>query len=380
MLKRVKKGWLPLLRDYEDCIEELKKKFGKDLRNSITPNVDDVFRAFTYFEPEDTKVIIIGQDPYPKDGDAEGLSFHNKNSRPRSVLNIFKCLEQNGLLTKRPAVGDLESWARQGVLLLNVMLTRSREHIGTDKKKRLHKFWTSKTRELIPKIVQLSGAKIMAWGGPAKKIVEGLDALTWCHPVAMKPNNFLDCPHFNKIIEINWNLSPGDLIVYTDGGCRGNGKPGAVASWACHWPNWFIESKYSTVPPYQFKYTNRLLKTKKPQRPTNNRGELLAIIMAIITVRQYTVDTDLTIVSDSSYCINAITKFLPNWVKNGKINTCKNSDLFKVVLELDLKGVKFIHQNGHTVGQEHSAGNNRADELCNIALDNSETKIIVHKK
>lgn len=102
------------LRGYDDVIF-----YGGE----IYPERKDIFKAFSFFSPEETKVVIIGQDPYHGPNQATGLSFANPNrlkAQP-SLLNIFREIER--IYQKVETTNDLESWAHQGVLLLNNSLT-----------------------------------------------------------------------------------------------------------------------------------------------------------------------------------------------------------------------------------------------------------------
>lgn len=90
----------------------------------VFPRKDQVFNAFRYTSYKDTKVVILGQDPYHGIGEAEGLSFSVPLGikKPPSLVNIFKELESD-LGYKIPNNGQLHSWAKNGVLLLNAVLT-----------------------------------------------------------------------------------------------------------------------------------------------------------------------------------------------------------------------------------------------------------------
>ena len=90
---------------------------------TIYPKKEDIFRCFNFFDVEDTKVVIIGQDPYYNPHQANGLSFSvNKDVKiPKSLFNIFK--ELNNDLNIKRTNSDLTDWAKQGVLLLNANLT-----------------------------------------------------------------------------------------------------------------------------------------------------------------------------------------------------------------------------------------------------------------
>lgn len=93
--------------------------------NQIFPPSHQIFRAFQLCKPTDLKVVILGQDPYPTKGHAHGLCFSCESSvapLPKSLKNMFKELESD-LGIHAPTTGDLSDWAKQGVLLLNSILT-----------------------------------------------------------------------------------------------------------------------------------------------------------------------------------------------------------------------------------------------------------------
>ena len=105
--------------------KELRKKLAMEYRtHTVYPDMYDIFNAFHYTSYKDMRVVIIGQDPYHDEGQAHGLCFSVKPGVqiPPSLVNIYKELYDD--LGIPPAkTGDLESWARQGVLLLNSVLT-----------------------------------------------------------------------------------------------------------------------------------------------------------------------------------------------------------------------------------------------------------------
>ena len=120
--------------DWQPIFEvETKKEYYVQLReklvieymdNTIFPIKDDIFNAFKYCSYDDTKVCIIGQDPYHDDNQAHGLAFSVKDGVkiPPSLLNIYKELEDDMGIPIRE-FGCLDNWAKQGVLLLNAVLT-----------------------------------------------------------------------------------------------------------------------------------------------------------------------------------------------------------------------------------------------------------------
>ena len=117
--------------------DEFQKPYFKELLNYVKeeykkktcfPPQNEIFNAFRYTKYEDLKVVILGQDPYHGDNQAEGLSFSVKNSvsRPPSLQNIFKELESD-LNIKVSDNNSLVPWAEEGVLLLNAVLTVERK-------------------------------------------------------------------------------------------------------------------------------------------------------------------------------------------------------------------------------------------------------------
>lgn len=128
--------------DWDEILkEELKKDYFIKLMNNIRkeykektifPRKDQVFNAFRYTPYKDVKVVILGQDPYHGVGEAEGLSFSVPMDirKPPSLVNIFKEL-QDDMNLPIPSHGSLHSWAREGVLLLNAVLTVIKDHAAS---------------------------------------------------------------------------------------------------------------------------------------------------------------------------------------------------------------------------------------------------------
>ena len=139
--------------------EEYKEK-------TIYPQQNEVFNAFRYTDFDSIKVVIIGQDPYHGPNQAEGLSFSVKNEvlKPPSLQNIFKELE-NDLKIPFPEHNSLKPWAKQGVLLLNTVLTVE-EHKPTSHKDR---GWETFTDNIIKIINQKENPVVfILWGSYAR--------------------------------------------------------------------------------------------------------------------------------------------------------------------------------------------------------------------
>ncbi|MBQ3420623.1 MAG: uracil-DNA glycosylase, partial [Romboutsia sp.] len=156
--------------------EELKKEYFQELMSfikneyktkTIYPKQSEVFNAFRYTDFDDVKVVILGQDPYHGPKQAEGLSFSVSNEvlKPPSLKNIFKELE-NDLGIKYPESNSLKPWAKEGVLLLNAVLTVE-EHKPTSHK---DKGWETFTDEIIRTInTKETPVVFILWGAYARK-------------------------------------------------------------------------------------------------------------------------------------------------------------------------------------------------------------------
>ena len=135
------------------------------------PAPENIFRCFTYFEPEDTRVVILGQDPYHGCGEAIGLCFGTEQDAliPPSLRNIEKALVRD---LDRP-LGDytLEAWAKQGVLLLNTALTVRHKSPSSHLK-----WWTAFTDSIVQYLnQQCTGIVFVAWGAFAHQRLSSID-------------------------------------------------------------------------------------------------------------------------------------------------------------------------------------------------------------
>ncbi len=161
--------WDQLLKEeyqkeyFTNLMEFIKKEYKE---KTIYPRENEVFNAFRYTDFDDLKVVILGQDPYHGPNQAEGLSFSVSNSvlKPPSLKNIFKELE-NDLGISFPESNSLKPWAKQGVLLLNAVLTVE-EHKPTSHK---DKGWETFTDDII-KIVNKKEEPVVfiLWGAYAR--------------------------------------------------------------------------------------------------------------------------------------------------------------------------------------------------------------------
>ncbi|MCW2255394.1 uracil-DNA glycosylase [Providencia alcalifaciens] len=184
---------------------------------TIFPPQQDVFNAFRYTELADVKVVILGQDPYHGPGQAHGLSFSVLPGikPPPSLVNMYKELEKDIPGFTRPQHGYLLSWAHQGVLLLNTVLTveqgnaHSHAHLG----------WETFTDKVIATINEhRDGVIFLLWGSHAQKKGRIIDTkrhhvLKAPHPSPLSAHRgFLGCKHFSQTnaLLIQQGLKPID--------------------------------------------------------------------------------------------------------------------------------------------------------------------------
>ena len=200
--------WDDILRDefaseyYLGLREFLKAEYSS---RRVYPPMNDIFNALRYTSFKDTRVVILGQDPYHGEGQAHGLCFSVKPGVkfPPSLQNIFKELyTEYGI--SAPPTGELTGWARQGVLLLNTTLT-VRE--GAPQSHKGHG-WEILTDNIIKAIDKKSEPVVfMLWGGNAraKKSLIGNPRhliLECAHPSPLSAyNGFFGCGHFRRANE-----------------------------------------------------------------------------------------------------------------------------------------------------------------------------------
>jgi len=141
---------------------------------NVLPPRADWFNALSLLAPDEVKVVILGQDPYPTLGNAHGLAFSvtRQTRLPASLQNIFKELASD-LGVPPPAHGDLTDWARQGVLLLNTVLTVEEGNANAHK----NWGWEKVTDAIIAALARdHQGLVFILWGGHAQKKSALIDA------------------------------------------------------------------------------------------------------------------------------------------------------------------------------------------------------------
>ena len=185
---------------FKDLVEFVKNEYQN---HTCYPKGQDIFAAFDHCKFDELKVVIIGQDPYHGIDQANGLCFSVKDhiAMPPSLINIFKEIEQD-IGKSFPKTGNLERWAKQGVLLLNATLTvRAHEaasHQG--------KGWEQFTDQVISTIsAEKENVVFLLWGGFAKKKAKLIDKnkhhiLTSGHPSPLSANRgyWFGNKHFSK--------------------------------------------------------------------------------------------------------------------------------------------------------------------------------------
>lgn len=172
----------------------------------IHPDMYDIFNALKWTSYSDTKVVIIGQDPYHEQNQAHGLAFSVPAGVriPPSLLNIYKEL-QNELGLYIPNNGYLEKWARQGVLLLNSSLTVRDGEANSHR----NKGWEVFTNRIIECLNEREDPVIfLLWGANAKEKTQVITnpqhkILTTVHPSPLSASRgFFGCGHFKKANEM----------------------------------------------------------------------------------------------------------------------------------------------------------------------------------
>ena len=197
--------------------EEILSRIGSS--ETVFPSREEVFRAFSLTPISKVKVVILGQDPYHGEGEANGLAFSvNKGIKlPPSLKNIYKELNSD-LGIQIPNHGDLTKWAKQGVLLLNSVLTVEKDKPGSHR----NMGWEEYTDSIIKKISEeRKNVVFILWGKYAETKKNLIDEnkhliLFSAHPSPFsarrgffKSKPFSKCNTYlkkNGIKEIDWSL------------------------------------------------------------------------------------------------------------------------------------------------------------------------------
>lgn len=215
-------SWKKILQDEFDApyFKELKEfLIYEKKKHVIYPPGSQIFSAFNFTPFDEVKVVILGQDPYHGHGQAHGLCFSVPKGikQPPSLINIFKEIKDD-LGFNIPQHGNLENWAKQGVLLLNATLTVRANQAGSHQ----NKGWEIFTDSVISKLSEQKDHLVfMLWGQYAIAKKEIIDQskhyiLSSPHPSPFSANRgFFGNKHFSKTnqilkifdkVEINWEI------------------------------------------------------------------------------------------------------------------------------------------------------------------------------
>lgn len=202
---KIEPSWKALLHDefekdyFNQLVEFVKNEYKS---HTIYPPASKIFNAFDLCSVPNTKVVILGQDPYHGPGQAHGLCFSVNDGvkTPPSLVNIYK--EINSDLNKPiPTSGNLERWARQGVLLLNATLTVRAHKAGSHQKKGWETFTDSVIKQLA---AEKENIVFLLWGAYAIKKSALIDSNKHCiltspHPSPLSAHRgFLGNKHFSQ--------------------------------------------------------------------------------------------------------------------------------------------------------------------------------------
>jgi len=189
---------------YQKLREFLKSEYSK---YTVYPDMFDIFNSLKAASYEDVKVVIIGQDPYHEPGQAHGMAFSVKPGIevPPSLRNIYKELRDDIPGFTIPDTGYLQSWAKQGVLLLNAVLT-VRAHQANSHKGKGWEIFTDRVIELVNE--KETPVVFMLWGANARAKKSLITnpvhfVLEAPHPSPLSAyNGFFGCKHFSKCNEL----------------------------------------------------------------------------------------------------------------------------------------------------------------------------------
>jgi uracil-DNA glycosylase len=206
------------LEQQKDYYKKLKETIDKQYEiTTVYPPKDKIFNAFSLTPFENLKIVILGQDPYHGVGQAQGLAFSTPKNipNPPSMQNILKEINSEYIDGSTCNDGDLTPWAKQGVLLINTILT-----VQEAKAKSHHKLgWEIFTDNIIKYISQNSQDIVfLLWGSPAIAKTKLIDRskhhiLTAPHPSPLSAyRGFFGCGHFIKTNDILKNINKKPII------------------------------------------------------------------------------------------------------------------------------------------------------------------------
>ena len=220
---KIEEGWKKALAEEfgAEYMKELKKKLVEEMKSGVViyPPAKQIFNAFNLTPFHKVKVVILGQDPYHGKGQAHGLSFSVPDgiTPPPSLVNIFKEIESDLKVKISKINGNLESWTKQGVLLLNAILTVRADSPASHRNLGWEKLTDAVIKTLSDKRENIV---FLLWGKFAQKKENLIDTskhlvLKAPHPSPFSANSgFFGCKHFSKTNEyllkngqtpIEWN-------------------------------------------------------------------------------------------------------------------------------------------------------------------------------
>ena len=197
--------------------EFLKQEYSTGI---VYPPSQDIFNALRYTTYSDVRCVILGQDPYHGPGQAHGLAFSVRNGvqPPPSLLNIYKEIASDLGIQNNPRSGELIPWTKQGVLLLNTVLTVRDGQAASHR----NKGWETFTDHIIRLLnVREDPIVFLLWGAPAGKKAELITnpchlVLRCAHPSPLSATKgFFGCRHFSQtnaflkahgFAEIDWSI------------------------------------------------------------------------------------------------------------------------------------------------------------------------------
>lgn len=231
ILNNLNNNWLRELKDEfsKPYLIELDSFLEKRLADNaiIFPKKEDIFRSLELTDFNNVKIVILGQDPYHGDNQAHGLSFSVQNGikTPPSLKNIYKEL-QSDLGYSIPTTGFLEPWAKQGVLMLNAVLTVEKASPNSHAKKG----WETFTDTIISTLSNKhKNIVFILWGAYAQKKESIIDEskhliIKSAHPSPFSARNgFFESKPFSKSNiylnkhnkkEINWEIEDSQMSLF----------------------------------------------------------------------------------------------------------------------------------------------------------------------
>lgn len=339
---------------------------------NMTPDRDKVFRALRR-PPGEIRVVILGQDPYPERGVADGLCFSTRchgAALPYSLKQILSAAGEAAGGGEGQHSGRLDNWAEQGAMLLNCFLTTV---CGTP---RAHPFWTDFTDAVIERVAARGrGVHFLLWGGDAHKkekiispylAARGHTVHKHSHPAAVRYGHpFSTCDHFAAVSAAvpswDWRTS-APLEIYTDGSClgenrrAGGGRAGGGVV-------------IMRGPGVRADDEAREIEVPVPGAQTNQRAEVVALHRAL-EICARTVWPHARIFTDSKY---AMMQAQGRW----KFTT--NGDLIVPLREAYARadaspGLEIVRMDGHgrdkNSTQRQIDCNERADAVAKRAAEN----------